>query len=67
MDVILTIILVIAAALTGAAIAGFVSFKRGNEIGSQAEQERQQLAGQNIEQQAAKILAEAEAEARRKE
>jgi len=64
---ILTIILVIAAALIGAAIAGFVGFKQGNERGGQAERERQQLAGQSIEQQAAKILAEAEAEARRQE
>ena len=67
MDIVLTIISIIAAALIGAAIAGYVAFKRGSESGGQAERERQQLAGQNIEQQAAKILAEAESEARRKE
>jgi len=67
MDILLTIILIIAAALIGAAIAGFVAFQRGNEAGGQMERERQQLAGQSIEQQAAKILAEAEAETRRKE
>lgn len=66
MDIV-TIISVIAAALISAAIAGFVGFRRGTENGSQTERERQALAGQSIEQQAAKILAEAEAEARRKE
>lgn len=64
---ILTIISIIAAALIGAAIAGFVAFRRGTASGVQAEQERQKLAGQSIELQASKILAEAEAEARRKE
>ena len=44
MDILLTIILIIAAALIGAAIAGFVAFKRGNESGGQLERERQQLA-----------------------
>lgn len=67
MDILLTIISIIAAALIGAVIAGYVAFKRGSERGGKAEQERQQLAGRNIEQQAAKILAEAESESRRKE
>lgn len=63
----ITILLVIVAALIGAAIAGYVAHKQGREAGIQAERERQELAGQSAEQKAAQIMTEAEAEIRRKE
>ncbi len=63
----LTIVIVVLAVLISAGIVGYVAYKRGRETGIQAERERQELAAQSAEQQAAKLLAEAEAEIRRKQ
>ncbi len=67
MEIVVSIILIIVAALTGAAIAGYVAYRRGRETGVQAEIERQKTIVQSAEQRAAQILTEAEAETRRKE
>jgi ribonucrease Y len=62
-----SIILIIVAALVGAAIAGYVAYQRGRETGVQKEQERQRSIIQSAEQKAAQILTEAEATVRGKE
>jgi ribonuclease Y len=67
MDTLTIIIIVAFAALIIAAIVGYVAYKRGRDAGILAERERQELAAQSAEQKAAKMLAETEAEIRRKQ
>jgi ribonucrease Y len=67
MDILLSIILIIVAALAGAAIAGYVAFQRGRTAGVDYEQERQRALLQTAEQRAAQLLTEAEAEIKGRE
>lgn len=61
------VVMIFVAALLGAAIAGYLAYGRGREHGIHTEKQRQELAGQNAEAQASRILTEAESEIQRKQ
>ncbi|MBE2240202.1 MAG: ribonuclease Y [Caldilineaceae bacterium] len=63
-NVILTIALVVLFTLIGAGIAGYLAYSRGREAGIKAENVRQEAMRQGAEEQAARIIAEAEAAAK---
>ncbi len=61
----LAIVWILVVALISAAIAGYVAYTRGREVGTRVERERQERTVEGARQQAAQVLAEAEAEAQR--
>jgi ribonuclease Y len=61
---ILTLTLVVLAALAGAGIAGWFAFQRGQQAGLVGERQRQEALRIGAEEQAARIVAEAEATAK---
>ena len=66
----LVVVVIVVAALIGAAIVGYLiyyAYRRGLTFGTQQEKERQELAVQSAESQAAQILKEAEAEVQRQQ
>ena len=63
-NVILTISLVVLFTLIGAGVAGYLAFKRGREAGIQVEKNRQEAMRLGAEEQAARIVAEAESQAK---
>ena len=64
MENLFTVVLVILFTLIGAGVAGYVAYGRGRGTGVQTERERQDALRQSAEDQSARILAEAEAQAR---
>ncbi len=60
MDSILPIVVALLTAIVGAIAGGYVAFGRGKETGIQTERERQQSILQGAEEQAARIITEAE-------
>ena len=63
-NVILTISLVVLFTLIGAGIAGYLAFRRGREAGIRVEKERQEAMRLGAEEQAARIVAEADTQAK---
>jgi ribonuclease Y len=64
MENLFTVVLVILFTLIGAGVAGYVAYGRGRRLGVQTERDRQDALRQSAEDQAARIVAEAEAQAR---
>jgi ribonuclease Y len=67
MDVVVSTILIIVFALISAAIAGVIAYQRGRATGLKAEQERQRGLVQNAEDQAQRILADADTRVKQQE
>jgi ribonuclease Y len=63
-NALLMVALVILFTLIGAGVAGYLAYTRGREAGIKAEKIRQDAVRQGAEEQAARILAEAEAQAK---
>ena len=64
MDVLLGIVLIVLVALLSAGAAAYLAFRKGRDAGVQSEQERQQQSRQSGEEQAQRIVAEAETKAK---
>jgi ribonucrease Y len=64
MDVLLWIVLIVLVGLLSAGIAAYLAYQRGREAGVHAEQERQRQSRQSAEEQAQRIVAEAETRAK---
>lgn len=63
-NILLTVLLSVLFLLIGAGAAGYVAYGRGRRTGIEAEHNRQEVLRQGAEEQAARILAEAEASAK---
>lgn len=63
-NLILTIALIALFAVVAAGVAGYVAYGRGRDTGIRAEKERQETLRQGAEEQAARIISDAEAQAR---
>ena len=63
----LTVVLSILFLLVGAGIAGYVAYRRGRINGAESEKNRQEAIRQGAEEQAARILAEAEAHSKQQQ
>ena len=63
-NLLLMIVLAILFFLIGAGIAGYLAYGRGQAAGTDREQKRQESIRMGAEQEAARILAEAEAQAK---
>ncbi|MDQ3248141.1 MAG: ribonuclease Y, partial [Chloroflexota bacterium] len=66
-DIVLTIVLVVLFSLLSAAGAGYLAYTRGQQKGVQTEQERQTGLVSSAAEQAARIVVEAETEAKRQQ
>ncbi len=67
MDNVVTIIVVILFSLISAGIAGYFAYRRGQEVGLKTEQERQRSIVQSAEDQAQRILTEADTRVKQQE
>ena len=67
MDIGLAIVLVVLFSLLSAAGAAYLAYTRGRQAGTQVEQARQTALLNNAEEQAARIIAEAETDAKRQQ
>jgi len=66
-DIVLWIVLVVLFSILSAGAAGYWAYKRGRGVGMQTEKTRQTGLLNNAEEQAARIIAEAETEAKRQQ
>ncbi len=63
-NLLLTVVLIVLFTLVGAGIAGYIAYKRGRDSGINAERNRQTALRQGAEEQATRIVADAETRSR---